>query len=176
MEDFTEIPKRKFKISKEWAVSLSAIFVSIATLFVYVYQARIMQSQQHASVWPYIEWTVTISSAEGIYLSVHNKGVDPAIIKHTDLSLDNIPVGTRELMNKLTNGKADSLWSFTSTVEKRVMAPGDEIRLFHMKGEELFKMDLGNIYHRIKYNICYCSIYDECRTTTDNEPVKSECK
>ncbi len=171
-----EPPKQKFSISKEWAVSLSAIFVSVLTLFVYIYQARIMQSQQHASVWPYVEWTLTTSTVDGIYLSVHNKGVGPAIIKHTELLLDGIPIGAREIMNKLTKGKADSLWSFTMTVDKRVMAPGDEIRLFHMKGEELNTMEFGKLYERVKYKICYCSIYNECWTTTDDEPVKSDCK
>jgi hypothetical protein len=57
--DELETPKPKparFKV--ELVIALSAIFVSLATLVVYIYQARIMikqaeimQSQQHISVW-----------------------------------------------------------------------------------------------------------------------------
>lgn len=37
-------------------IGISAVLINIITVAVYVYQARIMQQQQHTSSWPYIEW------------------------------------------------------------------------------------------------------------------------
>jgi hypothetical protein len=170
-------PEPRKGLRSEWIVALAAIVVSVATLFVYIYQARIMQKQQYTSVWPYIEWTLTISTIDGIFLSVKNKGVGPAIIKKTELFLDGKPVASaRAMMNELTHGKADSLWSFTETVDDRVMSPGEELRLFHMKGEELLKIDFGIIYNRIAYNITYASVYGECWISSGLQVVKGDCE
>ena len=67
-----------FRFSTEMVVSLCVIFVSIATLMVYVYQARIMQSQLHASVWPYVEWGT--SNYQKFEIIVQNKGIGPALV------------------------------------------------------------------------------------------------
>lgn len=164
-------------LSTEFVVALCAVAISLATLGVYIYQARIMQSQQHASVWPYLEWTLTFSTIDGIFLSVTNKGVGPAIVKDTRLTLDGEPVNSgRELMNKLTHGKADSIWSFTMAVNKRVIAPGEEIRLFHMKDSSLHTMDFGDIYQRLKYEINYSSIYGDCWVSEGLTVREADCK
>jgi hypothetical protein len=62
------VPKEKRRINSELIVALSAIFVSIVTLFVYIYQANIMRKQQYASVWPHVIWDMMISSEEGFYI------------------------------------------------------------------------------------------------------------
>jgi hypothetical protein len=55
----------KTSLREKIIVAFAAILISVMTLFVYIYQARIMQEQQHASVWPYIEWDMTLSTSEG---------------------------------------------------------------------------------------------------------------
>lgn len=145
---------------------MSAVVVSMATLFVYIYQARIMQSQQYSSVWPYIEWTMTISS-DDIYLSVVNKGVGPAKIGKTSMAFDEEEVtDIRAMLRKVIHDRFDSLDVFGSVVENRVMAPGEEIRLFQIHGERLDEIeDIMSLFSRVQYTICFCSIYDECWTS-----------
>ena len=109
----------------EWLIGLSAVLVSVATMAVYIYQAKIMQGQQLASVWPYIEWYTTFSTDNGVYLSVVNKGVGPARVIETHLFLDGKEItDAREMLRIVTNGKSDSLSIFGSAVDYRVLAPG----------------------------------------------------
>jgi hypothetical protein len=175
-ESQTKKSPAKRSFSTEFMVAMGAIMISLATLAVYIYQAKIMQSQQHTSVWPYIEWTMTVSSVDGIYLSVVNKGVGPAIIKSTELYMDGKLVGSsKDMINKLTNGKMDSIGLFTQTIDKRVISPGEELRLFHMSGKRLLNTEFGNFFERIKYKIRYESIYGDCWTSTGLE-VQAGCE
>lgn len=167
----------KSKIRSEWVVAFSAVLVSILTLFVYMYQARIMMEQQHASVWPYLEWTITNSPGTEFYLSVSNKGTGPAIVKHTDLKLDGQSIGHRELVRALVGNRLDSLWDFYSQVDYRVLAPGDEIRLFQVKTNEGVRLPrLPGVSKRIQYTICYCSVYKDCWTSYGLTVEEDKCE
>ena len=150
----------------EWLIAFSALLVSVVSMGVYIYQAKIMQGQQLASVWPYIEWTTTFSTDNGVYLSVINKGVGPARVNETHLFLDGKEItDVREMLRIITNGKSDSLSIFGSVVDYRVLAPGEEVRLFHMTGKGMDINKLIEAFRRVHYTVCYCSIYDECWTS-----------
>ena len=151
------------KFKSEWIVAGAAIGVSILTMFVYIYQAKIMQEQQHTSVWPYLEWTATMSTTDGFYISVVNKGVGPAIVKKTRLMLDGKETNSTQLVHDLFG---DSLWVFKSRIDERVFAPGEEIRLFHVKDGENKKLIIPeDPMARIKYEIIFVSIYGDCWTS-----------
>jgi hypothetical protein len=88
----TEIVNKKSRLKPELIIALCATVVSLATLAVYIYQARvmirqaeIMQSQQHISVWPYLETlTTTVVSTDKpheAYFEIENKGIGPANYK-----------------------------------------------------------------------------------------------
>src|SRR5688572_27106200 len=84
---------RKRGLKSEMIVAIAAIAVSIMTLFVYIYQARIMMDQQHTSVWPYVEWestNINTETEQEYYIEVVNKGVGPALVKDTKLTLDGV--------------------------------------------------------------------------------------
>jgi hypothetical protein len=171
----TEPPRKK--IRSEWIVAFSAVSVSILTLFVYIYQARIMMEQQHASVWPYLEWTLTSSPGTEIYLSVQNKGTGPAVVKNTELKLDGNIINHRDMVKALLGNQLDSLWHFFSIVDNRVLAPGDEIRLFHVKNDNGVTVPrIPKIFERIQYTICYCSVYGDCWTSYGLQVEKDNCE
>lgn len=180
MEDSSsEQPKKRF--STEMIVALSAVVVSIMTLFVYIYQARIMMDQQHTSVWPYIEWTPTYYSEENqeFYISVINKGVGPALVKDTKLYLDDTLYTYNEydkFIEKLLGpGKRKALWVMTSSVANRVMAPGEEVKLFHVKNWKDARIpDIQRKRYRL--SICYCSIYGDCWTTNGTVSKEGACE
>ena len=162
-------------------VALSAIVISIMTLAVYIFQARIMMEQQHTSVWPYVEWTLTYISEENqeFYISVINKGVGPALVKDTRLYLDGNVYKHHEYGNfmkdLLGEERRDSLWILYSVVDNRVMAPGEEVKIFHVKSWKNRRIPLVE-YSRIKYTLCYCSIFKDCWTTDGTISVEAQCK
>lgn len=176
MEESEEsnISKKPRFFKTDVIVAFAAVLISVMTLFVYIYQTRLMREQQHISVWPYLEWYMTKRTDEGFYLSVVNKGVGPAIIKSTSLSLDGKAITTREYLSKLV-GKLDTLSIFYNEVNKRVIAPGEEIRLFQIYNPEISKSLPPNVFARTQYEICYCSIYGDCWTSKGLTVVEDEC-
>lgn len=165
-ENLTPQPKKSFSLKPEMIIALSAVFVSVATLFVYIYQARIMQGQQHASVWPHIERQYVQTSTDGFILRVVNKGVGPAIIQSAKMRWNNEPVETPyHLLSKFVN--PDSISLYYSSLEKMVLAPGEKVEVFHIYVKdqtEYYKLQkaLENFYSKFSFEICYCSIYKEC--------------
>ncbi len=172
MEDESQSKPRR--INTELIVALSAIFVSVITLFVYIYQASIMQEQQYASVWPYLEWDMTIHSQDGFYLSISNKGIGPAIIRSTSLTLDEKEmVGSIEYLGALL-GDLDSVNLFHQSIDNRVLAPGETIEAFHVYSD--VRTRLAKVYARTNYEICFCSVYGDCWVSKKFFKVEeSEC-
>lgn len=182
MQESTASSDRPAKkgLRSEMIVAVAAIVVSIMTLFVYIFQARIMMDQQHTSAWPYVEWTMTYISEENqeFYISVVNKGVGPALVKDTKLYLDGKLYDNdyRSFMEDLVGkGKRDSLWIMYSIVDNRVMAPGEEVKIFHVKSWKGTRIPLVE-YGRLKYTLCYCNIYKDCWTTDGTISEEGQCK
>lgn len=178
MEEITEPatsqPKKRNRLfSTEFIVALSAIVVSIMTMFVYVYQAKIMREQQHSSVWPYVEWDMEISNEE-FEVTVINKGVGPAIIRSTSLKFDGQPVAPLEYLRKVV-GNMDSMYSYHATIDQRVLAAGEKMTMVRGAGNFQGRIS-SNVYDRTSYEICFCNIYGECWTSTGFEVAESKCE
>ena len=173
--------KPRKRLNTEMIVAIAAIVVSIMTLFVYIYQARIMMDQQHTSVWPYVEWTMTRynEEAQEFYISVINKGVGPALVKETHLYLGDTLYTFGEyrkfMANLIGEGNRDALWIMYSVVDNRVLAPGEEVKIFHVKNWKDVRIPAFD-FKRITYDICYCSIYDDCWTTDGTISKEGGCK
>jgi len=173
-----EIKTRQSKYRSEWIVATAAMTVSILSLVVYIYQAKIMQEQQQTSVWPYLEWTVTTSTTDGFYISVINKGVGPAIVKKTRLTLDSTETNSVQLTRDLFGKKIDSLWAFYTSVNDRVLAPGEEVRLLHVKDGAHARLVLPSpelLFRRVTYEITFASIYGDCWTSYGLKVVEGGC-
>jgi hypothetical protein len=167
-------------LKAEMIVGIAAIVVSVMTMFVYIFQAGIMMDQQHMSVWPYLEWSPTYISTpdeQEFYLAVINKGVGPARVKDVKITFDDKKYDSYiELLQDLF-GKTrhDSLWIIYSSVSNRVLAPGEEIKVFHAKNANGARIPSVELTRYLKYSICYCNIYDDCWTTYGMRVEESEC-
>jgi hypothetical protein len=180
-----EKSKRESAFRSESIVAFVALLISLVSLAVYIYQAQLMREQQHISVWPYLEWDMTISSVDGIRITVVNKGVGPAIIKNATLKLDDEEMDVLTLLNKVV-GNLDSLSLFYGDVNSsKVLAPGEQYHLFDLKllngklgaesGHEVYTR-VKEMYPRIKYEICYCSVYGDCWTSQGLKIIDGPCK
>jgi hypothetical protein len=177
-ESGSDRPKKGIK--SEVIVATAAIVVSIMTLFVYIFQAQVMMEQQHTSVWPHVEWSTTYSSDtdQEFYISVVNKGVGPAIVKDTKLMLDGTLYEHKEyrdfMADLIGQGRRDSLWIMYSVVDNRVLAPGEEVKIFHVKNWQSARIPEID-YGRYTFTICYCSIYDDCWSTDGAVSTEGSC-
>lgn len=62
----------------DFSVALLAVIIGLSTMFVYIYQARIMSRQVQATTWPFLE-TIVSEGTDGFYINVKNKGVGPLL-------------------------------------------------------------------------------------------------
>ncbi len=187
MEETQDVSK-KTRLKPEMIIALCATFVSIATLAVYIYQARvmisqaeIMRSQQHASVWPYLETltTTAVSSdkPDEAYFEVENKGIGPAIVKEVVIKVDGVVMKDNNELFESLIGKTDTLSISTNAVRNRVVASGEKIRAFHIVGDELVKkFAIAFQKQKFEYIICYCSVYDNCWTANGTKVIEGKCE
>lgn len=161
-------------VKTEVAVAFAAIFVSTATLFVYIYQARIMQTQQQVAVWPYVEWLPSWGD-HGLYLEVSNKGIGPALVKKVTIRLDGKELqNLSEMFNILTDSTFQEYGY--STIQGRVIAAGEQMRVFEIGDKAIADRIRAELMKRnFEYEICYCSVFNDCWTSMGMEITESTC-
>jgi hypothetical protein len=187
MEEIENVPK-KARIKPEMIIALCATFVSIATLIVYIYQARvmirqaeIMQSQQHVSVWPFLETLITTmvstEKPDEAYYEIENKGIGPAIVKNVTIKVDGVVMKDNNELFESMIGKTDTLSISTTQVKNRVIAAGEKIRIFHIIGDDLVKrFAIAFQKKKFEYIVCYCSVYDDCWTSNGSKVTEGKCE
>jgi hypothetical protein len=149
----------------EYAVAATAFFVSICSLFIYVYQSKLMAEQQQVAVWPYVQWST--SNAESYDIQAENKGVGPALVRKVTMTFDGKEVsGNRGLVTAVLGTTSDLKWQ-NSALEGNVLSPGEKLTMFSIPDKatgRAFEAKLrdGNF----TMAITYCSIYGRCWTSS----------
>ena len=149
-----------FKRHAEFLLAGVAFFVSSATLVVYLYQARMMRQQQHASVWPYLE--SYYSNVADYRLAVKNKGVGPAIIQRVEMSYDGHPLADDHALVDAVMGPGAACDFEMSTLDHRVLAPGEEVVYFRIPDPAQAKaFQVKKQGHTFGFKITYASVYGD---------------
>ncbi len=162
----------------ELIVALLAVIIGVLTMFVYIYQARLMSKQMQAATWPYLE-IIFANAGDRFSINVTNKGAGPAIVKNATVRLDGIVyqdsqknldsvayllTGSRKLLNGYTN------------VNNRVISPGEVISFIEINDSTSVKLLLQSLQKRaVQLEVCYCSVFDDCWRATGGkvEPCDS---
>ena len=175
MEEKVEVKPLRQSIDKGVLIGVVAIIINLITVSVYMYQARIMQEQQHASAWPYLEWLPSFNE-EQYYIEIANNGIGPAIIKHVDIRLDGKPFSDINALFVHLLG-TDYFPHLTSTIQNRVLPAGKSLRLFQVEDAKWANQVFGEMRkHTFSMSICYESIYGDVWTSQGVEVVSGECK
>lgn len=154
----THIEPKK-KLSLEMIFATLSLLISLFTFVITALQTQIMQNQQKAAVWAYLEAEVGISG-QGFYYEVQNKGVGAAIIQNVSYickgkKYDDFTKLAEEMVK-------DSTFNYdyysTNPINKKVFAAGEKIKVFSVKemkyAEKLVKSE-------IFIEIQYVNIYGE---------------
>jgi hypothetical protein len=158
----------------EFYISILSLLLSLAAFYTSVVQTNIMQTQQKASVWPFVEITHGVQTNE-YYLKVKNKGVGPAIIKQVDFNFQgkSYPVAM-DCAQAIINDTAFHAWHFSSyPFNKSVFAANEEIEALRINDLRFVNQLLKN-GEGFNFKVRYASIYgDEWETDGQNtEKVK----
>ena len=141
-------------------VALAATVTSICALIVAVRQTEIMQEQQRASAWPHLEWLP--SNYPTLAIRVANKGVGPAIVEDVRIHYagKDYDANIRGMFNDLIG--TDTFFSVISTVEGRVITPGETITMIEVEDPRALRIYAEtDIRDFPRIEICYRSIYGE---------------
>jgi len=167
------------KITEKWKpdfiVATLAVVIGVLTMFVYIYQARVMSRQLHASVWPYVE-VISSQGTNGLSLDISNKGVGPALVRKHRVMYDGVEFPEQKIDSLLVAMIGRKISRNLTTVESRVLAAGEKINFILVSNlRDMISMDSALHHHTVSIKVCYCSIYDECWTVTGgkNEPCDS---
>jgi hypothetical protein len=176
MED-NQSNNNNFKRNKpELIVALIAVFISFSTMFVYLYQSNLMKTQQKMSVWPHITFGPSWGDDQ-LVLNLINKGVGPAIIKKVSIEINSNQInGINEIMNFVPD-TLQSDYSYSSIWPGQVIMAAENIKLFQVNNPKTIKYILELMKEeKIRIEICYCSIYNDCWTSIGIEVIEDRCK
>lgn len=169
--------------SSEKLIGLSALFVSLLTLAVFIYQTNLIRKQQYMSVYPYLSLGNKYSGTMQYEYVVKNEGIGPAMI---DSIMVESPDGKifESLIDYVSTiaPNPDSIWYFYSDLNPGLLVPaGDEIPLVSFVNDQILEelgiepfegmpensllaskalFDILN-HDSLVYKIFYSSIYDE---------------
>jgi hypothetical protein len=172
--------KAKFWNSEK-LLSISAILISVCTLFVFVYQTNLIREQQYNSVFPYLEMGNFGTNTENYGFYLTNKGIGPAMIKSVEIQYKD-SIYEEDLAGYLSRRitKKDSIYYTHSNIGPgRLISADDEIIL---AAPSINDIKMGNSLYQIINDkdlnmiIEYESIYGERWRLSFREvpPVKIE--
>ncbi len=153
--------KSKRKISTGVVIGLIAIGINIITVSVYIYQTNIMREQQHASVWPYLEWRSIYNQNDGFMLQVRNNGVGPALITSSKMRINGEDfLAIDSLLIEMLG--TTSFPYLKGEINNRVLPAGQSINLIKSEDPKWSELLFGNLRsHQFELEINYESIYGD---------------
>lgn len=153
-------------------VSVSALVVSIRETAIMKEQSELMINQQRTSVWPYVTVDQNFSYGDrGAYtMYMTNKGIGPAIVKISGIQINKQEapeyLNMISILSEILPPNTD--WGLsTSLANERILRSDEQVNLISLEFER-FENDydiVGKIL--FEYDICYCSIYEECWAAND---------
>jgi hypothetical protein len=154
------------KINTDRILSVSAILIGLMTLIVYFIQTRLIIDQQHAGVWPCVEFSGTNYSKETkdkefFSVNVINKGIGPAIIRKVEIKYKG---KTYHEFSDVFDVAIKSGFYIHRGLEGRTMASNEVITPIEIplskQGHHFAKLFYSNDSTKVK--IYYQSVYGKC--------------
>ena len=158
-KEILNTPTPSTGIKLELMIAFLSLFISIFTFVISAFQANIMQKQQKASVWAYLESNIGISGA-GFYFEVHNKGVGASIVKDVTYLLNGKKFKSFDDLAKYAVQDTNFSYKYYSTnpINKKVFAPAEKIRVFSISE---MKFASKMVRNKIDVEIIYTNIYGD---------------
>ena len=143
------------KINTDRVVAVSAIVVSIATLFMIVYQTSLTRKQQQASVMPSLEIGYSIKNnddklKESIWIS--NKGLGPAFLEEVRIISDDKTIETDPYGYLSKVEVKDKVTYFDRLLRGRIIPANDRITTYEKITDSTSQIILGN-YFEFPYDL-----------------------
>jgi hypothetical protein len=172
------VNKKTFETNTNLIVSISAIVISLGSLFFNYIQTDLIAKQQKASVLPYLEISNTMNkSFNKISLfryEVSNNGLGPAFIKNVSVIYEGKEIKDTDVVSFLS--KKGIINNFTSSsVSKGAIIPSGKTIEHLILTDTIVSNKVSDLFseEKLKLKIQYASVYDELWEVTGfNNPKK----
>jgi hypothetical protein len=161
-------------------MSMLAVFVSIYEAKILKEQQMIMLSQEKTAVWPYVKGLMSYKYSPDkieIKYTIENKGIGPSKIRKMALQFNGREITDYlELIDSLGQYFPDSadLGVSFAMAKGEVLSPNESLEALSIESKR-FDGDLGVVRNLLlHYDICYCSVYDECWSIKDDDNMERE--
>jgi hypothetical protein len=158
------------------ALGVSAVLISVISLFVAIHQSQVMDKMMQADTWPYLDFvadgTLDEAGRQKVSLTVLNSGVGPAKIESIEVTYDGAPLRDGgDLLRRCCVPKGVPVQYRAPTIYDPVLPSKESLVLFGSRPETLQPEALAKLNAaraKIQARICYCSALDRCwlRDTT----------
>jgi hypothetical protein len=143
--------------------AIASGFVAALALAVSTYNVILQRQQLRAQVWPYLNLWHTTGTNSGFRISVENNGTGPARVQWTRLIVDGKEYPSEEWVKAFPTLAGHPFKDGSvNQIRGRVITPGTEINAFQSFDDKLN----FDTFERIEFDVCYCSVLDECWTIT----------
>lgn len=192
MEASAEPPEVK-RTGRNWLdslLALSAIIVSLTSLYLAYNSNDAMQRLVHASSWPFLQLETGNTDDDRttplIGFMVKNADTGPARVHSFEMLVDGHPIAQPDLLVKLLQACCNDVYEasipdsenpyatlgavYTRPVSPGLVAVNDEVVAFAWPRTEQnqrlwYAFDQARQRGRISMRACYCSVFDECWDT-----------
>jgi hypothetical protein len=150
-----------------------ATIVGLLSLSVSAYTAYTLHVQTRAQVFPYLQ---LVNLGEAHRVGVYNKGVGPAFVKSVKVEVEGKPVTTWRQFFAATGIKLNGSFAY-SNVNHVPIAANETLAALVFTDVADFKAYQAIDFARVKVDVCYCSVLDECRAlrvAVDSNPEPKE--
>jgi hypothetical protein len=187
-EDIQVQPRRTGHSRTDLIIAVSAILLSVVSLFVAIQNASTQREMVAASTWPFVTGWIRIGGNEhgDLQLGVGNSGVGPAKLRSFEVFYKDRPVtSARDLLRRCCGLPADAEAANAILVPRTASTIVNQIVLRAGVDQPafVFRPDpaVSDLAHRfskamnnVSFRACYCSVLDECWQTggTAMEPVR----
>ncbi len=145
----------------EYAVAATAFFVSVCSLFIYIYQSKLMAEQQQVTVWPHVQWGQ--SNLDGYRMIASNKGVGPALVRKVDMQFNGKSVASSNDLVAAVMGAEANVYVEDWVLLGSVLSPGEKVAFLAIPDKVQGKAFEARLEKgKLVLNITYCSIYGRC--------------
>lgn len=175
---------KKWHLNFETVASVCAIITSVVALFVAWDQSVVMRAQQHASVWPIVKADIIINQNEKqnfIEFNIANVGVGPAIIKHSDLYINDQRVEEFDLFSEaILVGTQKQAISVEFDSFNGVLGAGERRTALKMwwprndnSDRDFIKMAERFVVSDNSFIVeqCYCSVFERCFVSRSDDSL-----
>lgn len=175
-EDIQAQPRRTGHSLADLIISVSAIILSVVSLFVAIQNAWTQREMVSASTWPFVAGWVKIETAkQGILrFGLSNSGVGPAKVHSFEVIYKGQPVSSaRDLLRRCCGLPADPKAAdavlaprmSSTTVNEVVLRSGEDQTAFAYlpdPANPALAQRFAEALRELQFRSCYCSVLDEC--------------